>query len=552
MGLTVWIFDKARVMRRACHQVIELTHSEADGEMTAELPSWYRVKPGESLGLKCADGRFRLFEVETEDVLDDTGTVELTGRDAAWTELAGTIAESAEIKNKPAADAMRALLAGTGWSLGSVTGSGDVGEIEDASFETLESAMERIADTAKVELVPHFTFDGLRISGKKIDVLPQEPTYRGKIITAQNASEIVLTTESAPKTRVYPLGAFVDGQSGDRKRLTIKDVEWSTAKGDPANKPKGQNFVELPGVGGRPVHAYVYEDNAEKDPEKLAKAGWEDLQKKKTSERSGTAVAADISFLPGFDHSMVRVNDSVGIRTKDGEALLERVANVVRYYVRKDRTTLEFGQRQEKNWISKKVQEAANTARRAGGGVAKNEQEVQDLGAELYRAAESIVELEGELATRLNEVWIDLDAVNAELLLKASSTEVSELGERVSGAEVTIDALNAEVELKASIKDVDDLESAVYLRISALDDEIELKADKITLNGYVTASQLSTTNAKINNLLTGTTQASKLWATAIEAADMEITRTMVYREETVSVISVMGTDGSTRRALGFL
>lgn len=526
MGLTVWIFDKNRRMRKAARQVIELIHSEADGGMTAELPAWYRVHAGEYIGLKCADGRFRLFEVTQADRLDETGTAEITGRDAAWAELSQTIAESAAIKNKTAKAAMTALLSGTGWSIGAATGSGTVGAVADASFEDVESVMQRIADTAKVELVPYFLFSGEEITGKKIDILPQEPTYRGRIISAKNAAEIILTEENAPMTRVYPLGAFVAGEATNKKPLTIADAVWRTSAGKPANKPRGQNWVQVPGTEGLPVRAYVYTDNAESDPEKLLKAAWDDLQTKKQPEASGTARAADLSYLPGYEHTAVRVNDQVAIQTRDGEKMLERVANVMRYYVRKDQTRLEFGKRASKDWITKKLKETTAAARRAGGGAAKVQAEAEDLGAELYRAAESIVELETELATQLNEVWIDLDAVNARIDLKANSSTVSALGERVTGAEVAIDGLNAEVLLRAKIKDVDNLETAVYLRISALDNEIELKADKITLDGYVTASQLSTTNAKISNLTSGLTTATALKATALTGTNATVSDTL--------------------------
>lgn len=519
MGLTAYIFDKKRTMVQSVRQIVELIHSEADGELTAEVPAWYRPKAGEYIGFYCADGRFRLFEIRQTDDRETDGICEIGARDAAMQELGATMVENAEIKDKTARAAMVALLEGTGWEIGTESASGNVGAVEDVEWETIAEAMERIGDTAKVELIPYFVFAGGKITGKRIDIRSRDKAFCGRIISGKTAADIVISEDGVPMTRAYGLGGYEVGEDGERRRVTIKDAEWSKAKGDPADKPKGQAYIATEDAGELPRHDYKYEDLQETDPAQLLQATWESLQEKKKTKISGSALAAELSYLPGMSHMAVQVGDKVAIKTKSGRELLERIANIRRHYVRKDRTTLEFGEPENKKWISKKVAKAENeiakTGRRLGGAIKQTQTEVEDLGAELYRAAESIVELENEVATQLNKVWIDLDAVNARIDLKAESSTVSSLGERVTGAEVAIDALNAEVLLRAYTKDVDDLETAVYLRISAIDDEIELKADKITLNGYVTASQLSTTNAKINNLMTGVTEASALKASLV-------------------------------------
>lgn len=544
MGLTAWLFGEDGKMRQPVRQVVELVHSEADGMLTAEMPAWYKPKAGECLGFLCVDGRYRLFEISTVDELDERGTAEIQARDAAWAELEGTVAEQVELKNKTAEAALRALLAGTDWTIGTVA-EGSVGEIADAFFEPVEEAMVRIADTAKVELKPHYEYTNGEITRKVVDMEPQEPVYRGRIISAKTASGIVLTQEGTPKTRVYPAGGYV-GQGDNRQRLTITDLSWTTAGGKPANKPSGQAFLEMPGTEGKAGRAYVYEDMGITDAEELAKAAWDDLQEKSQTERSGTANAADISYLPGYDHLIVRVGDLAGLRSRSGEVLAERIANVRRDYVRPDRTVLEFGQRENKDWIQKKLQETAKTARGAGGSAAAAAAEVEDLGAELYRAVEQLVELEGSVETQLNKVYIDLDAVNARIDLKASSQTVSELGERVSGAELGLDALNAEVMLRAYASDLDTLENEVYLRMNALDSEIELKADKITLSGYVTASQLSAEIAAINKFFAGTATATSLQATLLHVGSR-----LTYGQNTLSKSQRTTVDNVTLPTLNF-
>lgn len=71
---------------------------------------------------------------------------------------------------------------------------------------------------------------------------------------------------------------------------------------------------------------------------------------------------------------------------------------------------------------------------------------------------------------------------------------------------------NAEdIELKVSSSDYNGNEIVSKINLSST--TIDISASKINLSGYVTASQLSTTNANITNLINGTTTASKLRCT---------------------------------------
>lgn len=126
---------------------------------------------------------------------------------------------------------------------------------------------------------------------------------------------------------------------------------------------------------------------------------------------------------------------------------------------------------------------------------------------------------------QLNEVMIRLDAAEAELLLKASQTALSEVETRVSNAEILIDGAEAKINLKANQSTVDDLTerlsdaeiaidgaeakialkasqtvvdalgermSAAEIEIDGAKSQIALKADLILLDGYVKASDFQT------------------------------------------------------------
>ena len=106
-----------------------------------------------------------------------------------------------------------------------------------------------------------------------------------------------------------------------------------------------------------------------------------------------------------------------------------------------------------------------------------------------------------ELGNRVNQTEISIDNANAQIALKASQTTVDALGERVSSAEINIDGANAQIELKVS-------KDGVISSINQTSESIKIKASKIELSGYVTASQLSALEARFDNLTSGVTQAA--------------------------------------------
>ena len=91
----VYIFDTARRVRKVLPGgVSELVHKEADYELEAEVTMGAGVRPGEFLGFRCVDGRFRLFEVDETEEDDLLAVTRITATDAAAAELHGCFAEN--------------------------------------------------------------------------------------------------------------------------------------------------------------------------------------------------------------------------------------------------------------------------------------------------------------------------------------------------------------------------------------------------------------------------------------------------------------------------
>lgn len=109
---------------------------------------------------------------------------------------------------------------------------------------------------------------------------------------------------------------------------------------------------------------------------------------------------------------------------------------------------------------------------------------------DVYTAVE---EIDNVLTARINEVSIELDAMDATIELKASAIALTELERRVSTAEITLDGVNAEIELKVS-------RNGVISAINLSPESVVIDAAKIDLRGYVTVNNLEAEMAEIFDL----------------------------------------------------
>lgn len=85
--------------------------------------------------------------------------------------------------------------------------------------------------------------------------------------------------------------------------------------------------------------------------------------------------------------------------------------------------------------------------------------------------------------------------------LKASQKDLDAMGNRVSSAESSIKVNADNIELKVS-------KDGVISSINQTAESVKIKASRIELSGYVTASQLSALEARFDNLTSGVTQAA--------------------------------------------
>lgn len=493
----IYLFDTLMHVRRVITKgIAQCIHGERDHTLNAEIPATHNARPGEYLGFRCVDGRFRLFAIEYADNDDLTATSTITARDAAVDELAGTIITLENTQNATAQEAVAAIAAKTAFTIGENEAGRNTASAKGGMMSAW-SALSEAESAYNLFFAPYYEFDGKEITARILDVLAKKKTYRGRFVEAgSDASGIVVTYGERPRPMIYGLG-----QDG----LTIESVAWSKANGDPTDKPAGQPWIGVADAMAKyPGRGQVYELQDVSDAGELTRKCWEKAQEAAKPTVSGTALISDMEMAAGQSYKAVRLWDLAHVRPKFGEDLKEQIIDIKRNYVREDQTKIALGKEKASSakQVASLIKTATATSRTAGGnsrGLSAVQTGLADTNVRLY-------ELDGYTHTEISNVLIQLSAQEAAILLKAERTDLSELENELRAAEIRIDGAEAELMLKASVETVSGLESELseaYVRINGLESEIELKADLITLDGYVTASRLSAEIATINKFFSG-------------------------------------------------
>ena len=337
-------------------EAASLVQSEAAYQVTAELRTTMEITSGFCIGFFHLDAKFRLYEIDSVDYRDDPGDLYITGTDLAVRELTDIVVTDIRCDAMTASAALAHLLeaSNSGWVVGDVVTT-------DATssrhyYKSLWESVVVLMDKYQVRMVPYFTISaGCAITARKIDIISLEPVYRGRLVeSGDDAGSVVVTVSGNPKTALYGRGKGVEAgttETGDAyygPRLTFADVVWSTANGDPVNKPLHQEWVgddtakAAFGRGGD--HRYgvaIFEDIT--DPEELLQATWDYLQKVAWPTVSATAAMYDIEMAEGYTYAAIRVNDLIVIRPRLFPAdVTATVTQIHRDYVNPANTRLEI------------------------------------------------------------------------------------------------------------------------------------------------------------------------------------------------------------------
>lgn len=176
------------------------------------------------------------------------------------------------------------VLQDTNWSLGRYSSSlvTNIQQVKvDKYTNVYKVIQENIATFGNIEIEYRVEFDGNRVLGYFIDVYANgergNKTYK-RFEYGENVKGI------ARKRNLYDFASAMIGVGKDG--LTFKDIEWKKSKGDPADKPLGQDFIvdleanEKFNKHGKYIKG-LYENNDITNPQDLLLKTWERLQEVK-------------------------------------------------------------------------------------------------------------------------------------------------------------------------------------------------------------------------------------------------------------------------------
>lgn len=217
-------------------------------------------------------GTFKLMRIKEVDELYDTdGYIVKVTCEPAWLELYDHFIEDRRIDNGTANTAMTRALNGSRW-VGQVVGEGFGDGSTNFYWIDAVEALFKIADEWGGILQDYiYLDDNNEIVLRVMYLFPRLGRDNGLLIQpGYNAETIERRTLSYPVTAMWGQGASLEieddeGQhtGGYTRYITFEDVEWSKAKGDPVDKPKGQKWVGDPQALAR--YGYLVDESEPKD-----------------------------------------------------------------------------------------------------------------------------------------------------------------------------------------------------------------------------------------------------------------------------------------------
>lgn len=322
-----------------------------------EIPVDYKpniIKEAQFFGFQSRDRAFCLFRISEKSY--HIGLT-IQGIDRAESDLHSFIIEDKRPGGN-ASDVLREILKGTGYQLGNVDGLTRTGRLS-FYYISVRQALVKIIESYACEFKVRYTFVENKIIGRYIDlnqrfgrVTGHQFEYGSNIlnITYEESSDEVVTALIGRGKGEQSTDETGEATGGYGRRIQFKDVSWSVAKGDPVDKPAGQNYVSnetarnIYGLHQNGVikHRFgVYTNEDIEDPIELLKAAYKELQRLSIPIVMFKANLLDLANAIEQD---IWIGDSVGIvRDQIGIAFEARIHKLIIDKLDDNRSVVELG-----------------------------------------------------------------------------------------------------------------------------------------------------------------------------------------------------------------
>ena len=322
-----------------------------------EIPVDYKsniIKEAQFFGFQSRDRAFCLFRISEKSY--DIGLT-IQGIDRAESDLHSFIIEDKR-PGGTASDVLREILKGTGYQLGYVDGLTINGNMS-FYYISVRQALVKLIESYACEFKVRYSFVENKIIGRYIDLNQRfgrktghQFEYGSNIlnITYEESSDEVVTALIGRGKGEQSTDETEEATGGYGRRIQFKDVMWSVAKGDPVDKPVGQNYVanetarNIYGLHQNGVikHRFgVYTNEDIEDPVELLKATYKELQRLSVPIVTFKANLLDLANAIEQD---IWIGDSVGIvRDQIGIAFEARIHKLIIDKLDDNRSVVELG-----------------------------------------------------------------------------------------------------------------------------------------------------------------------------------------------------------------
>ena len=322
-----------------------------------EVPVDYKpeiIKEAQFFGFQSRDRAFCLFRISEKSY--DLGLT-IQGIDRAESDLHSVIIENKR-PSGTADQVLRGILEGTGYQLGDTNRLTVNGKMS-FYYISVRQALVKIIESYGCEFRVRYTFVENKIIGRYIDLYQRfgrktghQFEYGSNIlnITYEESSDEVVTALIGRGKGEQSTDETGEATVGYGRRIQFKDVVWSVSKGDPVDKPAGQNYVanetarNIYGLHQNGVikHRFgVYTNEDIEDPIELLKATYKELQRLSVPIVTFKANLLDLANAIEQD---IWIGDSVGIvRDQIGIAFEARIHKLTIDKLDDNRSVAELG-----------------------------------------------------------------------------------------------------------------------------------------------------------------------------------------------------------------
>ncbi|MCY8668780.1 phage tail protein [Bacillus haynesii] len=286
----------------------------------------HHLVKGNRIVFEDRDGDFQEFQIyKTEEIRSDNAASIRVYTEHTIYEINDDIVEDLRVRDGEASEALDKGLSASRWERGHVDslGKGTVSFYYSNGMKNLSDIQSVFGGEYRFRVV--LNEQKTRIEHRYVDLLVRRGKDTGKRFEyTKDIRSLKRTVDlSGIKTALYGRGngEELDDGNGYSRKITIANVEWEKANGDPLEKPLGQEWLGDPvalsryGREGGTRHRFGVVDVDSTDPVEIIKETYKQLMEVNKPRITIEVEGQDLELV-GLEHEKVRLGDSVFVIDK--------------------------------------------------------------------------------------------------------------------------------------------------------------------------------------------------------------------------------------------